>query len=501
MIQLSLPEEIFFPLFQEAALSMVLSDGKSLADAIPLLAPALINAAYAIEKVKPDFDMKTFLKKNFKIPEIENTSFVTDKSDSVTDHIKRLWHYLQRDPDKKIEGDTLIPLPYSYIVPGGRFNEIYYWDSYFTMLGLRLSGENDIISSMLENFSYLIMKVGFIPNGNRTYFLSRSQPPFFSMMVTLLAEMEGNYIYGRFLDAMQREYDFWMADDNGGLVSSRHIVKLGNDKVLNKYDDLLDTPRTEMYAADVQLARSSTQDDKMLYRHLRAACESGWDFSSRWCKDGIDLTTTHTCDILPVDLNCLLYQLEITLAKSYDLCGLYAESERMAEAAENRKNLILQYFWNEEKGYFYDYNFMTKTQTNIIHAGAVFPLSFKIVSDKNAARVLHNLEKHLLKPGGIVSTNINSGQQWDAPNGWAPLQWMSLLAARNYNHTSLAVTIAQRWTALNEKVLAATGKMLEKYNVENTNEETGGGEYPVQDGFGWTNGVYLAMKSFLTNLK
>lgn len=494
MIHLILPEILYKPLFQDAALSGLVSDGKSLADAVPRYEPSIINANYASEKNKPDFDLLSFLEDHFEIPIIKESNFQTNPNDSAISHVERLWTFLRREPDQDSQG-TLIPLPYPYIVPGGRFNEIYYWDSYFTMLGLKVSGHTDMIRSMVDNFSYLIHKVGFIPNGNRTYFLSRSQPPFFSMMVELLAETEGNAVYLKYLDSMAKEYSFWVNDHMNKNEVSVHNLSLPNGDILQRYHDGSPTPRSEMFAADVHLAKQTNRDETDLFYNIRAACESGWDFSSRWFADGEHLSTIQTVEILPVDLNCLLYHLESTLAKAYQYDGKSSDAESFSTRAEKRKTLILKYFWNEEKGYFFDYNFRKNQQTLSIHAAGIFPLSFGMVDGNVAKRTLDYLKTHLLKDGGIMTTDVFSGQQWDAPNGWAPLQWMAYIAAKNYNNMALAQTIAQRWTTLNEKVLHQTGKMMEKYNVADIASESGGGEYPVQDGFGWTNGVYLALKA------
>lgn len=147
--------------------------------------------------------------------------------------------------------------------------------------------------------------------------------------------------------------------------------------------------------------------------------------------------------------------------------------------------------------FFFDYNIVIKKQNSNYTAAGLYPLFVKIATPSQANTVAATAIKYLLKPGGIVTTTNNTGQQWDAPNGWAPLQWIAVNGLNNYKQTVLAKDIATRWLALNDKVYAATGKMMEKYNVEDMNKEAGGGEYPSQDGFGWTNGVYLALKAFM----
>jgi alpha,alpha-trehalase len=502
MITLTLPEDIFKPLFHDLALSGLIGDGKSLADAIPLADPKTILENYNKEKASENFSLEHFLSQYFEFPVPPGSGFITDITQSLEAHIHRLWPYLMREADKEVEGSSLIPLPYPYIVPGGRFNEIYYWDSYFTMLGLQADGKIDLIESMMDNFAWLIDEVGFVPNGNRTYFLSRSQPPFFSMMVSLLAQMKGDHILLKYMHSMEKEYHFWMDGVMETEVKEvKHIVHLVDDDVLNRYWDMLDVPRSEMYAEDLHLTHQTERPSDVLLQNIRSACESGWDFSSRWCVRPDELTSIHTCEILPIDLNCLIFHLETTIEKAFRLLGNNEKAEFMKSKSERRKDMIVQYFWNEEEGYFFDYDFVQQIRTASVHVAGIFPLVFGIADHHQGIRALQYLEKHLLKEGGLITTTRTTGQQWDAPNGWAPLQWMALLATIPYHQIELGIKIAERWTALNEKVFNSTGKMMEKYNVVDLNSKSGGGEYPVQDGFGWSNGVYLIMKKWLTENK
>lgn len=489
MIQLSLPEEMFFPLFQDVALSCILEDGKILADAIPLFEPHLIISQYLVQKDKKDFDLKSFLYHNFVLIQSDEIDVVNDEVLPIDIHLDLLWKTLYRPTSASVEGSTLITLPYPYIVPGGRFNEIYYWDSYFTMLGLRVSGRVDIITSMIDNFAWMIDNIGYIPNGNRTYFLSRSQPPFFSLMVELLAGVVGDQVYSKYLLQLRMEYDYWMNDNQ-----QKHTVVMDNGSLLNRYYDKLQTPRTEMYLADIHLSSNMEDHHKQaFYGHIRAACESGWDFSSRWCHEPLSLSSIQTNHILPVDLNCLLFHMEVTLSKAYAIDGDLETSNIFLHNSALRSAAIHRYFWDNERGYFFDFDYIRHANTDSIHAAGIFPLFFGIVSQEQALKALDFMEKHLLKDGGVVTTTISSGQQWDAPNGWAPLQWIAYQAAKKYGSFDLANQIKNRWLSLNTKVYYATGKMMEKYNVEDLSLMSGGGEYPVQDGFGWTNGVFLAM--------
>ncbi len=496
MIVLSLPEKVLHPIFEDVALSGCIKDGKVWSDAVPIFDVEIILTRYINEKDKVDFNIKEFVEANFAFHTASSNTFVSDISLPVKEHIKRLWPYLIRERERHVSGSSLIPLPFPYVVPGGRFNEIYYWDSYFTMLGLKASGQHDLIHAMVDNFAWLIREIGFIPNGNRTYFLSRSQPPFFSLMVSLLAEIEGENTYLKYKEELVSEYKFWMNGvNNTDETADKHCVFLGQGEVLNRYYDVLQTPRSEMYGEDVHLASDIQQSIPSFFGHIRAACESGWDFSSRWCLDHYDLSSIHTNDIIPVDLNCLLFHLETTLANVMSLSNMADEKDEFLKKAERRRSLIMDYFWDEDLGYFFDFDYVHKKKSTSINASGIFPLFIKMVDDVKAEKALMFLSKNLLKDGGVVTSTLETGQQWDAPNGWAPLQWTAMQASFNYSNHYLAFEIIKKWTTLNEKVFKETGKMLEKYNVVDPEKLGGGGEYPVQDGFGWTNGVYLAMKA------
>jgi len=502
------PEQIFGDLFIDMNKSGLWADAKAIADAMPKALPKEILAAYANEKNAPDFDLKAFANRYFEFPQTGDSGFKSDTSKTPEEHIETLWEVLQRSADEpQQEGSSLIPLQHPYIVPGGRFNEIYYWDSYFTMLGLQVNNHNDLIEGMVKNFAYLIDKVGFIPNGNRTYFLGRSQPPFYALMVSLLAEQLGNKVYVEYLPFLEKEYAFWMEEQHDlsinkkalsrvvGVINKKALSRVAEDKngVLNRYWDKFDTPRPEMYINDLETAEASDREASQMFRDLRAACESGWDFSSRWLRDAMDLSTIHAAEILPIDLNCLLYNLEMTLAKSNQEAGNRDKQIQYESQADSRKNLISDYFWNEEKGFFMDFDFVREQQKDVFSLAAMFPLFFNIATNEQAEKVAATIEQDFLKAGGVISTTLTTEQQWDAPNGWAPLQWITIQGLRNYGYDDLANEIKNRWVALNTKIYKSTGKMLEKYNVVDIDLATGGGEYPVQDGFGWTNGVLLKL--------
>ncbi|CAM4740439.1 unnamed protein product [Rotaria magnacalcarata] len=456
------PDQLYDELFRAVQIQRLFSDSKTFCDVVPRkLGPNQILDLYRQEYDNQTFNLTSFIFNNFIIP---NTTTIVHEKWTIEQHCHRLWPLLTRTTNHE-NFSSFIDVPYQFVVPGGRFREFYYWDTYFTMLGLIRSKEIQLIDNMLENFAYLIRTVGHIPNGNRYYYEGRSQPPFFSLMTELTSKTD------KYKDELEKEYQFWM---------NKRSIKLDDGSILNRYyDDLNARPRPEAYIEDVEIAHKKNNTD--VYVHLRAAAESGWDFSSRWMEDEKDLSTIITTNILPVDLNCLLYHLELTLNKK--------------SQAENRRRAIHKYMWSDDLQFFTDYNFIQKKPTNRLTLAALYPVWLDIATKNQAQNVARQVESLFLRDGGVVTTISNqSTQQWDNPNGWAPLQYIAYRALlKTPGYESLGETIRRRWMALNEKVFQDTGKMMEKYDVVNINKSAGGGEYKTQDGFGWTNGVYLEM--------
>ena len=185
----------------------------------------------------------------------------------------------------------------------------------------------------------------------------------------------------------------------------------------------------------------------------------------------------------------------MVIAKGYDLKGDSEASKEFLDKATQRKAALLKYGWDANQGFFIDYDFKKQQSTGIPSLAGMYPLTFQMVTPQQAQSAAQVIQKKFLMPGGVVSTLTDNGQQWDYPNGWAPLQWMTIEGLRHYGQQELANTIKERWVDLNIKVYKNTGKLVEKYNVVDMSLEAGGGEYPVQDGFGWTNGVLLRLLS------
>ena len=477
-------------LFTAVQSSGTFKDSKTFVDSIPKNNPKLINELYKSERIKSSFNLKTFVRSHFEVPSEIQEKLILTEDRNMHEHIKILWDVLKREALSNInEHSTLIPIPKPYIIPGGRFREIYYWDSYFTMHGLLADGELETVENMIDNFSYLIDEVGFIPNGNRVYYITRSQPPFFAAMIDLVCRFNKDYNWGlKYLSQLEKEYQFWCGDD------SNHIIKLQDGNKLNRYFDPEELPREESYFEDAQTAQYLPIDQRgKLYRNLRAGAESGWDFSSRWFEDEKSLSTCNATDIFPVDLNCLLYFSESLISRLNDLKGENNKSKTFADLAKNRAEIINQIFWDEKEKFYFDYNQKEQKKTKVFSLAACYPLYFKIAEKGMAECVKEKIESDFLRDGGVLTTLNFTGQQWDAPNGWAPLQWITIKGLRNYGFNETANKIKDRWLTLNENVFKRTGKMFEKYNVDDISLHAGGGEYPLQDGFGWTNGVASAL--------
>jgi alpha,alpha-trehalase len=315
-------------------------------------------------------------------------------------------------------------------------------------------------------------------------------------MVKLLSQ-ESVEALRKYLPHLEREYNFWMEGSNNlsnESSSYSRVVQLGDGSILNRYWDSNQTPRPESYKEDIELAHQSKQAPESLFRNLRAAAESGWDFSSRWFKASKDFSSIHTTDIIPVDLNCLLLHLEQTLAEAYQHVGNKLNADKFLSLAQKRKSGIRKYCWDTTQHFYFDYDFQSKKLKTPFTLAGFFPMFFEVATSDQASEMAKHLESKFLKPGGLTTTLEFSGQQWDAPNGWAPLQWICYQGLQNYGFEELADRVKTCWLTSNEAVFRETGKMTEKYDVWNEHADASGGEYPNQDGFGWTNGVYLALK-------
>ncbi len=482
------PREIYGILFERVQVLRLFSDGKTFADATPKTDPDRILADFRRDDPQTPDALRAFVTARFDLPASPAIVAVpAGDRPELGAYITGLWDRLERPADVEQPGSSLLALPEAYVVPGGRFREIYYWDSYFTMLGLAEDGRGLLVDAMLHNFESLIEDYGHVPNGTRTYYLSRSQPPFLALMADLASPDAA--VEACLLRALKREHAYWMDRNNGTQGSA---VRLPNGAVLNRYWDDLDAPRDESFAEDVATAEASGRPVAEVYRDLRAGAASGWDFSSRWLGDPDVFTSIRTTAILPVDLNSLLWALETAIARRSQAAGQGAQAETWRALADRRAAAMHAHMWLDGEGRFADVDHREGRATSVLSAATLYPLFVGLATQAQADAVAVTVREHLLAAGGVRTTTVATDQQWDMPNGWAPLQWIAVMGLARYGHDDLARDIAARWLKTVRTAYGETGRLLEKYDIEAL-KAGGGGEYPVQEGFGWTNGVTRAL--------
>lgn len=485
------PAERYGELFDRVQRASIYEDSKTFADAVPRDTPERIVAAYFAERPS-DAALPAFVGKYFTLPG-QVRAAPSSAGKTLRAQIAALWPQLLRPPQPADAGSRLA-FDAPHVVPGGRFRELYYWDSYFTMLGLQRDGHGDTARAMVDGFAGLIERYGFIPNGTRTYYLSRSQPPFFYLMAALTQPDDPAAAWARVLPMLRAEHAFWMRGAAGlrANAAAEHVVRLPDGSVLNRWWDARATPRDESYREDVRLAEASERPAGELYRDLRAAAESGWDFSSRWFADGRNLSSIETTSLVAVDLNALLYGLEAAIAQGCGRTGDIVCMQIFDARAAVRRAAMDRWLWDDECGCYADWHWQQQKRSARLSAATLYPLFVGAASQAQARAVSGTVCSRLLTSGGLATTTVATGQQWDRPNGWAPLQWIAVDGLRRYGETGLAHEIAQRWLQTVSRSYARDRRLFEKYDLE-TQSGGSGGEYPLQDGFGWTNGVTRAL--------
>lgn len=378
------------------------------------------------------------------------------------------WPSLVKKLDRPA-ASSLVPLPNPYVVPGGKFKEMYYWDSYFIMLGLQTSHLTDLMTGMVDNMLYLSEKYGIVPNANRTYYMSRTQPPFLTAMIDLAAPHKDKEWLSHAYDVATKEYrNVWMNP------KTRYVKKVG----LNRYYD----PAFRRMPENNRGGLLRLKPDVAKIRNARAECESGWDFTKRF---------DHRCtDFLPVDLNSLLYKYEKDMAGFARTLNKGKEAEEWDQRAEKRKKLMNELMWDEKEGLFMDYDFRNKQRSSYGSLASYFPLWAGLATPEQARRGVTNIHR-FEGPGGLKTSLHETGEQWDAPNGWPNLNWIAIKGIQPYDPAT-ATRLGEKWLDMVKKVHDETGAVYEKYNVEERTHNTKG-HYPSQALFGWGLGVSLAI--------
>ncbi|XP_038874264.1 probable trehalase [Benincasa hispida] len=378
------------------------------------------------------------------------------------------------------------------------------------MGGLLASKMYDTAKGIVINLISMIDEFGHVLNGARSYYTNRSQPPLLSSMVydIYLRTVDLEFVRNA-LPALIKEHKFW----NSGFHSITIQDAPGGNGYhsLSRYYAMWNEPRPESSLLDEKLASKfvNSNEKQHLYREIASAAESGWDFSSRWMRDSTDLSTLATTSVLPVDLNVFILKMELDISNLARAAGDYRTAQHFFEASLVRKKTVNSIFWNPEKGQWLDYwldndsykgahTWDSRNQNHNTYASNFIPLWIEsFYSDsKQMKKVLKSIRNSgLLCNAGIATSMINSGEQWDFPNGWAPIQHMIVegLARSGLKEArALAEDIVARWLQTNYVAYKHTGYMHEKYDVQSCGDFGGGGEYVPQTGFGWSNGVVLA---------
>ena len=478
---------------------------------------------------------------------------VADDYRSWASSLNQLWSVLgvkvQDSVSKNPQRSSFIPRKFPMIVPGGRFRESYYWDSFFILRGLLVCDMPNTASSVLNNFLEDLNNFGFIPNGARVYYLDRSQPPLASEMVLSMLKYygaestEGKELLLKAYPLLEKEMNFWMSDEN------KHVINFEQDGVehtLNIYHSSGKSPRPESYYEDVTAAESLRTEKEIenaaalypnsssaqdLYFNLRTGGESGWDFSTRWIdpvynattkKKQYDLNRIETGSVIPVDLNSILYRMELNLFNMGKMVGS-TDYQKYKTAAEKRKRSINAVMWNDELQRWMDLDSTNMEHIinhidddnveNVSPQASVesYISSFSaplwaglLPHETTISAVVDSLHRSaLIQEGGVLTSTVQgAGQQWDSPNAWPPLMLMlieglrtSAISSSSASATALSLSdeLASTWLKTNYLAYSNSSFMYEKYNAFELGTGGGGGEYIPQVGFGWTNGVALVL--------
>ncbi|MEP7264066.1 MAG: trehalase family glycosidase [Bacteroidota bacterium] len=349
-------------------------------------------------------------------------------------------------------------LPNKFISPNADIykNDQFYWDSYFTILGLVKCGRTELAKGMVENFIYLFKRFNIMPMRNRFYNLGGSQMPFFSSMCREVFTHTNDLVWFKKVMKVAEEElsSYWMNKS----LTEKHLVYQG----LSRYCDHFIT-------------------------HLAAEHESGWDMTSRF--------HSHCLDYLPVDLNCALYKYETDLAEFYKLTKNKKKSEEYIKQSEVRRKKMNKLMWNDKKGFYFDYEYLHTRQSTFWSVAGFYPLWAKMATYTQAKKLADNISR-FEHDGGITNTrNIgldDEFKQHDYPNGWPHQHWIVIKGLMNYGFTALAKRIAKKYLDLNKILFVQTGKMWEKHDVVKCKIGLAD-RYETQYGFGWTNAVFVRL--------
>jgi len=417
---------------------------------------------------------------------------------------------LRRLPDDvmKVQDHGLLYLPKAYVVPGGRFNEMYGWDSYFIELGLLRDGEVPLAKDIVDNFLYEIREYGKVLNANRTYYLTRSQPPFLTeMILALCGHAQDHKWLEEAVPAIENYYAYWTTEPHltsetglaryydSGEGPAQEVVSSELDAHGHNDYDLIRRYFRTHYVADYDVSRfydrAADRLTPQFYKGDRSMRESGFDPSNRFGPFSADIIHYN-----PVCLNSLLYVMETQSAEIAAILGHYKEAAKWKARATVRAARVNRLMWDAEKGLYFDYNFVQQRVPGYPFVTTFYPLWAGIASRDQAERVVRNLPLFEC-PGGLQTSAHHSGDQWDAPFGWAPLQLIAVQALRRYGYQAEADRVSKRFLTLVLREYERYGTLVEKYDVVGLRADIGHdilfGYRTNEAGVGWTNAVFTTL--------
>ncbi len=474
-----------------------------------------------------------YLPANF--PEPDSVRQLEQACKVRVEHLPMVIEHPGQSGVESISPQGLLFLPDSYVVPGGRFNEMYGWDSYFIILGLVRDGRVDLARGMVENFFFEIEHYGTVLNANRTYYLTRSQPPFLTSMIMEVYNAEKTAGHdkqwlARAYSFASRDYQMWVRDPHlaGSTGLSRYYdfgygpapESLQDEtglrrKVIGYFLLHPQFDRTYVIAKNTKPSQEATGPEYTVevcdvakpmahsgcdtsstvqlsgdyYKGDRSMRESGFDISFRFEPYG---AATH--HFVPVCLNSLLYKTEKDLEEISQLLGKSAEAAQWKQRAEDRKQKINKYLWDDQRGLFVDYDLRTGTKSTYQYVTTFYPLWAGLASPQQAQALARNV-KLFDQPGGLVTSTTDSGGQWDYPYGWAPLESLAVDGLRRNGYAADADRISYNFLSTVAENFRREGTVREKYNVVSRSSEAhiSAGYQANVVGFGWTNGVFLEL--------
>ncbi len=475
-----------------------------------------------------------YLPANFEAPAaVEKLS--TDCNVRI-EHLPIEIHHLGEIDTSKIQPHGLLYLEHKYVVPGGRFNEMYGWDSYFIIRGLLREGRIELARGMVDNFFFEIEHYGAMLNANRTYYLTRSQPPFLSSMLVdvydaiekgghsdtawlakAYADLEKDYamwtrephLAGQ--TGLSRYYDFGQGppaeavQDESGFYRKVATYFLLHPSEADDYIVETNPRKTQPTAGasywlevcDLSHTMAQPECEKKreftlssdYYTGDRSMRESGFDVSFRFGPFG---SATH--HYAPDCLNSLLYKTEKDMEQISKWLGHGPDAERWAKRAEERKRLITRYLWNGERGFFTDLNFQTRQKSSYEYATMFYPLWAGLATPEQAKAVVGNL-KGFEQPGGLPMSTEDTGAQWDLPYGWGNVEMLAVDGLRRYGYNADADRVSYEFLSMVAENFRRDGNIREKYNVVTRSSEAHvelGYQMNVV-GFGWTNAAFIEL--------